>query len=452
MNSDASQPEGADPASVRRGYWHAHFFQFFNAIAFSIILGTPIIVYAKSLGASSTVLGILASFTPLLTVMQLPAAHFLDRFSYKEFVLGGWGLRTIFIFLVALVPVLGFLDSTSKLVLMMAGLFFFNLIRGISTAAFMPWITVIVPAHERGRFLSFDQSMVNIGCLVALLVSAVVMSDRVENWEYSVIFLLAAFAGVGSLYFVKRMPDAGRGDVVQRSAQRVPWRTILGYKPFRALMLFNVAYMLVVGGLAVFTVEYLREIPKFGVSQILFLSALSFLAASLTLPLTGRFIDHVGSKPVLYLALTLFAVVILGWSLLATTLLPVTNLTVGMLTFLSGLAGANFHLANSRMAMATMPEMGRNHFFALFTVVASLGLGGAPVIWGVSLDAIGTYELEVGQLVFRRHGIYFITLFFLNLGCFALVRQLVEPAQRSGAPHADQIYGAIKRLGRGWHR
>ena len=74
---------GAPP----RGSFNAHWFNLFNAVSFQIILGAPIIVYAKSIGASSTVLGILASFTPLMTVFQLPAAQFLGRYGYKQFIL-----------------------------------------------------------------------------------------------------------------------------------------------------------------------------------------------------------------------------------------------------------------------------------------------------------------------------------------------------------------------------
>ena len=62
------------------------------------MMGAPIIVYAKSLGASSTTLGIIAAFTPLMTVFQLPAAQHLHRFGYRQFVLMGWGMRNVLIF------------------------------------------------------------------------------------------------------------------------------------------------------------------------------------------------------------------------------------------------------------------------------------------------------------------------------------------------------------------
>jgi hypothetical protein len=49
----------------------------------------------------------------------------------------------------------------------------------------------------------------------------------------------------------------------------------------------------------------------------------------------------------------------------------------------------------------SMPEMGRNHFFALFTVFASLSLGLAPIFWGVFLDTLGKKELCRGKSACR---------------------------------------------------
>jgi MFS family permease len=129
----------------------------FNAVSFQIMMGAPIIVFAKSLGASSTALGIIAAFTPLMTVFQLPAAQHLERHGYRRFVLMGWGTRTVLIFVVTAIPLAGFLDNTSKLAALLVVLFFFNLLRGISSAAWLPWITQLIPEHVRGRFLSIDQ-------------------------------------------------------------------------------------------------------------------------------------------------------------------------------------------------------------------------------------------------------------------------------------------------------
>lgn len=429
---------------------NAHAFQFFNAISFQIILGAPIILYAKSLGASSTVLGIIAAFTPLLMVFQLPAAQFLERVGYKQFILMGWALRTIFIFVVALVPFLHFLDNPSKIVVILAALFFFNLLRGISTAAWMPWITGLVSPGEQGRFVSANMVAANIGCLIALLASALVMTGKVDNWEYALVFALSGIGATISLVFLRRMPDIPPGETTRRSGQSVPWRAIVKYPPFRILLIFTVVFMVVLGGMGIFTVEYLREIPKFNPDTILVLSTMSFVGALISLPIGGRLTDLMGSRPVLFLSTLLFGVSILGWFLLAAGVGPVNLWTVGTLNFLIGVATANFQTAHTRLLMQTAPEMGRNHFFAIFAVISSLGLGASPILWGVSLDAIGTFELVTGWFHWRKHSIYFLAIFLVNIVALFLVSKLIEP---TGPPPEEKgfLYGAVRRLSRLWH-
>lgn len=446
-----SVPKSSPGAGYPKGSFNAHWFNFFNAVAFQIMMGAPVILFAKSLGASSTVLGIIAAFTPLMTIFQLPAARFLDRIGYKEFVLMGWSLRTVFIFLIALIPLFGFLDDTSKLAVMLAALFLFNLLRGISSAAWMPWITALIPENNRGRFLSLDQIFIHVGCLLALLASAVVMQGHVDNWEYALVFGISGVGATLSLVYIKKIPDIPLGETTKRSAEPVPWGAIWRYEPFRRLLVFNVVFMAVIGSLGVFTVEYLREIPRFEPDMILSLSAVSFAGALLSLPFIGRIVDKAGSRPVIFAATSLLGIVIFGWFLLASGAVRATFVSVAVLNFFAGIAGSNFHLANARLVMLTMPEMGRNHFFALFSVVTSLGLGAAPVLWGVSLDAIGTYELTTGWFVFRRHSIYFLAVFLMNFAALALVFFLVEKSgTRAVAP--GLVYGRLKRSSRYWLR
>ena len=66
-------PLGLMPVPYSRGIFNFHWFNFFNAICFQIILGAPIVLLAKELGANSITLGIIESFTPLMTMLQLPA-------------------------------------------------------------------------------------------------------------------------------------------------------------------------------------------------------------------------------------------------------------------------------------------------------------------------------------------------------------------------------------------
>lgn len=405
------------------------------------------ILYAKSIGASSTVLGVIASFTPLMTVFQLPAAQFLPRYGYRRFILMGWSLRAVLIFIVAIVPLLSFLGTVSLFALLLSGLFLFNLIRGISSCAVLPWITELIPEAVRGRFLSRDQFGSYLGAFVAMIVSAFVMRGSIHEWHYSLIFFFSAVTSTAGLYFMKRIPDVHpASEAVRKSATRVPWRTMLSFPPFARLLGFNMLFMFTIGGLSVFTVEYLEEFPKLSPSLIMGLSSLSFVAALVSLPLTGRLIDALGSKLVLRVALAVYGLTILGWLAMAGGELPPRVEYIVILNFMAGLAGANFNLANVRMTMSTIPIMGRNHFFALFTVVTSLGLGAAPIFWGIALDAFGALEVHTHFITWRRHSIYFAAILVLNILSFLAVRYIQEGKET--IEEATLLEARLRRLSR----
>jgi len=121
------------------------------------------VLYAKSLNASATVLGLITGMMPLLVIFQIPAAAYIGRVGYKRFVYAGWGMRVLFIGAMALVPLTSpFLNGTTRLALILALLFAFNLSRGISSCAWLPWITGLVPPEFRGRFLSREAAFVNL--------------------------------------------------------------------------------------------------------------------------------------------------------------------------------------------------------------------------------------------------------------------------------------------------
>lgn len=224
---------------IPKGAFNIHLFNLFNAISFQIVLGAPLILYARSLGASSTVLGLLSAFLPLTMVMQLPASRMLHVYGYKKFVLAGWSTRIVFIFFLAAIPPLSFLNATTKLVLIVVILFVFNVLRGTASTAWMPWIATLIPEESRARFLSRDQIFVILGSIVSLGVSCLFMSGQVDPLKYAAIFLLSGCAGMASLFFIKKTPDADGVDQMKASSEPVPWLEILLHPHFLRLLTFN---------------------------------------------------------------------------------------------------------------------------------------------------------------------------------------------------------------------
>ena len=96
-----------------------------------MVMDSPVILYAESLGASATVIGLIQGITPLMVVFQIPAADHVGRVGYKRFITTGWTLRLVFVLPLIAVPLLsGVLNPQSQLALVIGALIGFNLVRG----------------------------------------------------------------------------------------------------------------------------------------------------------------------------------------------------------------------------------------------------------------------------------------------------------------------------------
>ena len=425
-----SAPPNASPYPP--GLYDAWRFSAFNGLSFQIVLGSPMILYAKTLHASATVLGIIAGMMPLLVIFQIPAAHYIERVGYKRFVLGGWGTRTLFTFAMALVPLTtGFLDEPTRLVLILTGLFGFNLVRGIGSCAWLPWMASLVPEHLRGRYVSRDAAMSNLGSFLTIIASAACLGESPRPWQYTIIFTFSAAMGLVSLVFLRRVPDVAITEKERTSNTPVPWLAMLGYPPFRRLLWLVVVWSVAYGGLTAFTVAFLKSQTAMPENEILLVTSVAFLGGLSSLWLLGHRLDHFGCKPVLTFALGVWLLILAAWiGLAGGVLAPHLPLVLG-LQFLMGLFAALVTIANNRLAMAIIPPMGRNHFFALFSVFANVTLGLAPIGWGLLIDAVGARHAHYLGLDWNQYTIFFTLALITYVLALSLAGKLHEPKAAS---------------------
>ncbi|MBX3732537.1 MAG: MFS transporter [Verrucomicrobiae bacterium] len=405
-------------------YW----FSVFNALSFQPVLGSPMVLYAKSLGASATVLGILAGMMPILVIAQLPAARFVNRVGYRRFLVAGWSLRVGMIFLMALVPLTStFLDATTRLVLMLVLLLVFNISRGVASAAWLPWVTELVPVALRGRHFARDQVCMNGASVLTFAFCGFVLGADGGPIRFTAVFLFAAVTGAVSLRHLRRIPDVPPPAEPGDGSGNVPWRTLAAHPPFRKLLRVNVAWSIAFGGLTTFIVAFLKTGAGIPEDRILYLMSLSFIGGVLSPWLAGHRLDRLGSKPLLAFSMVLGFVIGAGWWLAAGgAIAPTAALTVPLM-MLFGLVNALFTAANNRLAMEIVPRLGRNHFFALFMVVWQLALGISPVGWGLLLDAIGPWQASVLGFIWTRYTVFFALVAAAFSAAFWLCQRLEEP-------------------------
>ena len=386
------------------------------------------ILFARNLGASATVLGLITGMMPLLVIFQIPAAKHIPRYGYKRFVYAGWGVRILFIFVIGLVPLAGsFLSAANQLALLLFLLFAFNLSRGISSCAWLPWITALVPASLRGTYLVRDAACVSFGSFIALLLTAWSLGGNPENWRFSAVFAFSGLMGVTSLVFLKRIPEGELGEPVRSSKTAVPWLEISRYAPFRKLLHLNFAWALAYGGMNAFTVAFLKAGSSFSEGRIIMLTSVAFLGGLGSYWLVGSRLDRLGSKPILMVAIGAWFLIGVGWTLSAGKVWEIGVPNVLVLQLFMGLSLSLVNMANTRLAMTLVPKMGRDHFFALFSVVQNLALGVAPVLWGVLIDAFGKRTMVWHGFELNRFSLFFLLAGGAFLVTLALCRNLEEP-------------------------
>ena len=411
------------------GLNNAFLFATFNALSFQIILGSPMILYAKNLGASATVLGIITGMLPLLVIFQIPAANYIGRFGYKKFVYAGWGSRVIFIFLIAVIPGMAFLKMETKLALILFLLFIFNLLRGISSCAWLPWISSLVPTSLRGKYLAGDQACIGVASCAAFLISAAVLGANPRASHFVAIFLISGVNGAISLYFLKRIPDVPVPEDVRTSRQPVPWLAMLKFPPFKKLLIMNLGWSAAYGGMSAFTVAFLKTQTTMSESTILVVCSVFFLGGLFSLWF-GRRLDTLGSKPVMIFSSLLWLCIIGVWLLLAGKyLLPAPTLILGI-QFCMGVGASVFNMSNVRLAMVVTPELGRNHFFALYSVVANLSLGLSPILWGILIDGFADLNYNLRGFNWNRFTVFFFGSGLMFILTTWLKLKLEEPAAK----------------------
>ncbi len=402
----------------------ANWFAFLNALSWAIVLGAPLFLYAKNLGAGDALLGLLAALPPLLAVLHIPGAYLIPPLGYRRMMILGWGSRTIMIFVMAASMVL-LHNPALRLAALFACIFLFSALRGLAGGAWMPWMTELVPTDVRGKFFLRDQLYGQSGNLIATLAAAVFLVNYMHAAQFCWPFLFAGVGGAISVLCLLRLPDI-QTPAHHHSMRRTAITNMLGQRTFRLLAGFNVAYMLVLGGLGVFTVSFLRGIEHFSQSGIVLVNGMSVFGGSVSLFWCGRVLDRIGSRPIIRLSLAAFVLVFFGWWAMASHLLAASPFMIGALYLITGMAGINFAAANNRLQTLWIPSAGRNHYFAVLLVLINLAAGASPLVWGLMLELIGSHQWHISGASVNRYSIFFACGVIFLLPLWIAARRLAD--------------------------
>ncbi|MCS7060532.1 MAG: MFS transporter [Anaerolineae bacterium] len=434
------------PPRIQYAYW----FQAFNAVSWQICLGSPLILFARELGAPAVVLGLLAGLAPLTSVLQLLVAPYAERIGYRRLMVSGWTARVITLMVLVALPLMVDVLSPAVVIAATVGvIFLFTTLRGIAMCAWLPWITAIVPRSLRGFYLSRDRAFISLASVAALAVSGLFLFDHRGMAPYSIVFGLGFLGGVVSLYFLNRIPEPPllRREQVERTQTRAGagWGALLRSPGFAQLVLFSATAQVVVLSSGAFVTVFAREEVRLSDGAILWATAASSLVGAVALALLRNRIDALGSRPFLGLVFLWWVAYDALW--LALALSPTRSPLLAIATLsIAGFFGSIYDLALTRLLMNTVgdqPETTR--YFALHSVIVSLLNGVAPMLWGAVLDWARSVQVGVADLLLNGYSLFFALQGILLIGVFWSLLRVHEP---NAASTRQVLRGAIEQAPR----
>jgi MFS family permease len=405
---------------------NVYIYEAFNTASWNVVLGTPMLLFFQHLFATRTILAIAGGLAPLLNLLQIPAAYYVERVGYRRFVVGGWTLRSfIVVGMIGVTLLPESVDRATRMILMLGLAMVYNTLRGISSAGFLPWFTALVPASRRGEFLAKDQFSGGMAGIAALFICGLLL-EHGAWYSFGVVFALSAACAFASLFFLRRIPDVPV-EKVASSSGTVPWKDILFYPPFFKYVRYITVVNMAMGVSSIFWIPFFLAPLKQSNATVVYVNCATTAVMAINLVVVGPLLDRTGNKPALTLSGLVYICHFTGWALVAAKIIPMNLLTLSVQTLTAGLAGALWNLANVRIVMGIVPHMGRPHFLALYSVAGNLALGLVPLAWGPMMDALAHWHLAWGMWDWNAFSLMYCLLAATVGVSLVLLRDVVEP-------------------------
>jgi MFS family permease len=361
-------------------------FAFFNALAWQIGIGTPMVLFAEQLGASAFQVGLAYSFVFVLTPVQILSTALLPRYGYKAVMLGGWRTRSVFLAVPAGLALLALGGERPWMVnALVWSVFFFCLFRSIGAASGVSWFYAILPVGARGRYFASDQFAAAVASVLTLLTCAALFALVPVYWALLGQYLIALAGSTVSYFSLKQLPDAERPKPIGlRTVLRDTPRHLFAPSTFRRYVWLVVACAVLATPIPPFAAYYLKVGPQLSTAQIMVFEMARYAGVMVAAWVIRRRIDATGARPFFLLALGLYGVVGGYWWLyLENGLGGTTGVLVSY--FLVGLGAATWGIANLNYLPKIVSTEERTLLVAIHGAVTAFGGGCSPVLWGLLL-------------------------------------------------------------------
>jgi hypothetical protein len=409
------------------------FFGFFNALVWQIAIGTPMVLFAERLGASSLQVGMAYSFVFLQTPLLVFATALLPRFGFKRMAMRGWAARSLFLaiplYLAILAPDIGQPWMVNAFIW---SVFFFSFFRTLGASALTPWFFGFLPAKVRGRFFANDQMISGISGVGTLVACAALFAFMPIYTALLIQYGIAVIGSVLSYGALNRLPDIAKPTTISlASVLRDTPRHMLAPTPFRHYLWLATWYTVTITSIPPFSAYFLKVDAHLSSGRIMLFEVLRFLGVIAGAWLLRRRIDHTGAKPFFLVSLLLYGCVAVFWWLYLRGLMGGGAVLFGIY-FVVGLGAVCWNVANLNYLPRIVPTGDRPLFISIHAAVTAFLGGCAPIIWGLFLkETNADGSPGINATVFQWFFVFLLVSFSV---LSVLVSRLKEDTKTSVEP------------------
>ncbi|MBN1917398.1 MAG: MFS transporter [Verrucomicrobia bacterium] len=400
----------------------------------SLISGIFFVYFGTTIGLTRFQWGVMAGISSWLIATQLLSALLTQRTGRRKviwfwFAIGERSLRLLGILIAFALWHTGWPHAG---VVLIAAICLANLCGTMATPPWLSWLADIIPHDEHGAFWGRRTAWIAV-TVVIVVVAAGLLADKIPP-AYKLqaivgIFIVATVVGILDLVIHGTIPEPSMLLPVRNHF----WQHVL--EPlrdpaFRPWLLFNVAwtFAMTIGG-ALATIYFLDELHLrenfFG--GVIVVTCIPLLGTLLSGKWSGKLVDRLGTKPVLYWAHIAWALLPVFWFAAS----PATALVVlGISSAQAGVACTAAATAANKLITRVPPPQLCPMYTAVSTSLGSMAAGLGALGAGSLLGALGDWHVTTSAGTFGGFHVLFAISLVLRLAA-ALV---LVPRLHAGSP------------------
>lgn len=373
--------------------------------AMSDNLSNPFLgLYALSLGASISQIGMLNAFPTLLgNILQLPYGILAGRISNRKalIAIGSLWNRCSWL-LIAFLPFLVKLEWGVSILIVLATLRVVGATLGVPA-----WIAIqaeIVPKPIRGRHYANRNIIMNIVALAAVLFAGKILTLRYPV-NYRILFVLAWITGLVSLWAflqikVQQAPQSTRTSAAQREKRGFSLRH---NKDFAYYCLAFFVWSLGVNLISPLTPVYFIQVLNGTEALWAYVQSAAIIGTILCQRYWGRLTDVFGQKNIMVKA-GLGAAMVPFWWFIAPN--PLLGLAV---QFWGGIMWGGHNLAAFNLLLEVTPDSSRSLYVGVYNALIGLATAGGQLLGGYMAELMGMRSVFFISFVGRLIALVFLS-------------------------------------------